>query len=80
MKLIALLTGLTLLLPGDGYEALSNAKKTVMFQFADDSSNKVHDNNIVLYEYFKTCFIVLLGLSVGAVHRPQIYNLQMSVE
>lgn len=51
-----------------------------MFQFADDSSNKVHDNNIVLYEYFKTCFIVLLGLSVGAVHRPQIYNLQMSVE
>lgn len=33
-------------------------KKTVMFQFTDKTSHKVHDNSIVLYEYFEKCFIV----------------------
>lgn len=38
--------------------------KTVMFQFADDPNNNVHDNSIVLYEYFGKCWITLMGLSV----------------
>ncbi len=49
-------------------------------QFADDPSNKVHDDSIVLYEYFEKCFIVLVGLSVGDVHSPLIYDIQLSVE
>lgn len=45
-----------------------------LFRFADDASNKMHDSSI-FYEYFEKCFIVL---SIGAVHSPQIYHLQLS--
>lgn len=60
-------------------ELYSMQTKTVRFEFANPG-NKVHDNSIVLYEYFEKRLIILMGLPVGAVHSPQTYNLQLSVE
>lgn len=57
---------------------LSFIKCKQNFQSADGPSNKVHDHSIVLYEYFEKCFNSV-GLSVGAVHRPQICDLHLSV-
>lgn len=79
MKLITFLIGLTFFVSMRWLLSFIKCKQK-LFKFADNLSNRVHDNRIVLYEYFEKCFIVLVGLSVGDVHSPQVYDIQLSVE
>lgn len=48
-----------------------------MFPSAGDPRQKVHDNSIFCMNILRN---VMERLVVGAVHSPQIYNVQLSVE